>query len=261
MKRILALSGLGLLAYLVFLIAMLPASQVWRFAAEPIQRQAPQLAVYGLSGTLWRGQASELRWQGHSLGRLEWQLSPWSLLRQRLDSRFSLQTPQGYLQGRLQLPLSATSLELAEVQGRLPLQELSRFANNLPLQLDGQLSIQLKQLRRDKQGAIQALQGQLIWHQASVLMGEPLSLGDLRAELSDNGEGALRAQLHDHGGPLRLDGEFHLSAQGRYRLQANLGSRESAQPALQQGLAMLGRPDAQGNYPLQFNGSLPGNTR
>lgn len=257
MKRSLLFSAIGLSAYLIFLLHSLPAAQVWRFAAEPLAEQVPALQLHGPNGSLWRGGAEQLAWDGLPVGRMDWQLAHWPLLRGRLHAEVSLQQGDGHLQGQLRYPLKGEQLQLKDWRGQWPIQQLAVQLPTLPVALDGQLGLQLASLQLGPGGWPQALQGRLSWHQARLLMGEAIPLGDLSAELSRSDDGRLQAHIRDHGGPLRIEAELSLQPGGRYRIDGRVGAAEGADARLPQTLALLGRADSDGMYPLVLQGNMP----
>jgi general secretion pathway protein N len=255
-KRTLAWSALALGAYLVFLLAQFPAAQAWRLAEDDLAARLPALQVAAIDGSLWQGRIGTVAWQSKGLGQLEWRLSPWALLRQRADARLSLQNTEGYLQARMQAPLSSGELQLEGLQGRFPVQQASRFMAFLPVTVAGTLSLHIPELRFEPQQQSVNLHGQVIWHQAVISLTEPMPLGDLRADLSTDEQGRLHAQIRDSGGPLSIDATAQLERDGRYRLQGTVAAAEGASDALKQALGWLGKPNAQGRYALNFNGKI-----
>ncbi|MGH8135088.1 MAG: type II secretion system protein N, partial [Steroidobacteraceae bacterium] len=74
----------GVAAFLVFLIAMVPATVLTRWLP-------PGIAVAGLNGTIWSGRASSLGLRGRDLGAASWSCRPWPLLVFEWSCRVSLQ--------------------------------------------------------------------------------------------------------------------------------------------------------------------------
>lgn len=62
---------LGLFAYIIFLIARLPAEQVVARVNLP-----DNLRIQDVSGTIWQGQIGQMSIQGIPLRSVQWQLSP-----------------------------------------------------------------------------------------------------------------------------------------------------------------------------------------
>ena len=82
-KRNLVLAGAGIALYLVFLVALFPASLAWKLAPQPLKQQ---MQLSGLQGSIWNGSASSLVMNRNDLGRLKWNLN----LKLRLYLRLTL---------------------------------------------------------------------------------------------------------------------------------------------------------------------------
>ena len=80
MKKRILIASLFLVAYLVFLLATLPAALVARYLPLPAN-VANLLKLEGVSGTLWSGQIARLQYASESVNQLRWDLNGWSLLR------------------------------------------------------------------------------------------------------------------------------------------------------------------------------------
>jgi general secretion pathway protein N len=80
MKKRILIASLFLVAYLVFLLATLPAALVARYLPLPAN-VANLLKQEGVSGTLWNGQIARLQYASESVNQLRWDLNGWSLLR------------------------------------------------------------------------------------------------------------------------------------------------------------------------------------
>jgi len=80
MKKRILIASLFLAAYLLFLLATLPAALVARYLPLPTNI-ANLLKLEGVSGTLWSGQIARLQYASESVNQLRWDLNGWSLLR------------------------------------------------------------------------------------------------------------------------------------------------------------------------------------
>lgn len=254
MKRSWPLVAFGLAAYLLMLIIQLPAAQAWRMAKPHLGGLSIEL--YGLQGSVWQGRATHLRVQGYGPAQLDWRLTPMGLLRGQISADVQLHLGEGHLQGRLHLPFDRHTLKLEQIQGQLAMPWLTSQVPNLPVPLSGSVGLRLEWLQLDLHTAWpQALAGQLHWYQAGIVMGEPLALGDLTAQLSSV-EGRLLARVSDYGGPLRADIQASLQKNGQYRVEGHVSAAEQAAPALPGWLSLLGQADGTGQHRLQWQGRL-----
>lgn len=237
----------GALAYLLFLVSMLPA----QYAVDWLGKHVPSLQLDGVSGTVFSGRADGLRFQGTPLGALQWQFdwrAPFSL---SYGYRFQLQSDSVSLGGRVDL--RGGRLMLRDLDGRVPVPLLERW---LPLpnhSVDGSLELHLQELDLkagrlvSAEGEVQLDDGVLSWPQA-------FTLGSYRMTLTPAEGGGISAELADVASPLKLRAALSLSTDGAYHLSGVLGPRDPSDPATKSFLAGLGAPDSTGQYPFDFKG-------
>lgn len=256
MKRWLGYLLLGLLAYFAFLVVRLPASFAWSYIEPQLKRQSPGMEVAGIGGTLWRGEAAAVSYSGRPVGRLSWRVTPLSLLGGNLNLPLSLQLPEGYLQGGLEVPFGLASVNADDIKGQLPLGQLQTLFPYNPVTVGGTLAIDISRARLDADGKVQALQGKVNWVGAEVIAPQRMALGDLQAQLEADEQGVVTAKLSDLGGPLSLDADFVLKPEGSYSLTGTVAAGDGAGSGLTQALGWLGKPDSRGRYRISWKGRL-----
>ncbi len=256
MKRALGYLALGLGTYLVALLATFPAARAYALAHAYLPPQLAQLAVGpgGIEGTVWTGRVRDLRLDGLAFGELRWRLAPWSLFLGRLDGRLAGRLADGNLESGVDLARDG-SVSLHELQGRLPADTLTRRLSGLPVAAAGTLNFGISELvlRGDR---LQRLEGPVVWSGARLVAPVALDLGALKVDFHTGDDGRIGGRLEDGGGPLALAGSVSLEADGRYRVDARLGTRPGASKGLRQALARLGPADAHGRVRLRFQGRL-----
>lgn len=248
---------LGLLFAVLGLIVVLLVALVWFFPASMAidwagDRLKP-LELDGVSGSVWDGQG-QASVNGQALGRLRWQVSPLSLL--GMNQRMQLQLDGGALTANLDVePGGMNEIRLFESSIRVPAQ-LAAPALDVPaLQLHGDIDINLDSaligmaLPKD-------VNGRAVWRNASVSGPAQAVLGDIEATFESPPGGGLKGQLRDLGGPLMLDGEFHLDYRG-YGASATLRARDD-NPSVRDALRYIGEPQADGSSRFELQGSLLG---
>ena len=238
---------LGLLAYVVFLIAKLPAIQLISRLQLPAN-----ISIEGVSGTIWQGQARQLTINTLPIDKVEWQLSFWPLLT-----------------GKARLDITAGNMRQAEevsFSGLLWLGKNSVAAQNFSLYLpsdlviaqlplpvavnaSGRFSLKLDELEY-MQGC-QTLSGTGQWLNAQVLgLQNPLTLGTFNAELSciDNDVLISVKEPNSFGltAKARIPNNLHFAVEGRFKPDPSLP------PEVQQAAQFFGKPDAEGYYPIEF---------
>ncbi len=256
MKPVLRYLVFGLPFYLLFLIALFPAAQAYRFAAEPLAKTLPELNLTGIEGSIWTGRAGMVVFRKALLGEVNWQLSPLSLVFGKAKIKALLQSDDGYLQSHVSTPLGGGNVALADIEGQLPLGELLRFAPYLPVVLEGRVSLKLPVLELGADGRPLRAEGTVTWHQAAMSAPQALPLGDLQVVLRTEADGQLVGEIGDRGGPLKVAGTLQHSPDGSYRINGTVAAAADAPAAVKQALGWLGKPDAQGRYRLNYSGKI-----
>lgn len=255
MKQRILTATLFLVAYLIFLLATLPAALVARYLPLPAQI-ANLLKLEGVSGTLWSGQIARLQYASESVNQLRWELNGWSLLRLapevsvRFGDRHGL-NGQGVIgwQGSLfarDLTLNAPAPWLL---ARLPLRP------PFPLTVAGQLQLKIDQFA---QGApwCDNLYGNLDWYDAIAdTPAGKLTLADPEVKLTCL-DSRVVAELKQDSNAVETQGRLELQANGQYLFQGSLKPGPDLPAQMQQGLPFLGQPDSQGRFPLRYQGRI-----
>jgi general secretion pathway protein N len=200
---------LGVALWLVFAIGNIPA--IWGAYA---MTRGGQLALSGVSGSLWHGQASLASFKvdrvDYSLGQLYWTLNPWSLLTLHPCADIVTELERQQIQGKVCADPSG-GLALYDTDISAPAALLQPI---LPLPIDGQLSVHIEQMQ--VQGEyLQLLLGNLSWTGARINNGRTwMSLGSFAAELSDDRQGGIAAKVFHLDGPTEVDMQVGLKAGG-----------------------------------------------
>ncbi|MFN2349543.1 MAG: type II secretion system protein N [Thioalkalivibrio sp.] len=245
---------IGLLAYGLFLLTLLPAGLAWEQARDRGMIPAG-VELRGISGSTWNGAAGQLVLPGGLvLSDLRWRFTPGSLFTVRLGWDLQATPPGGRAAGHLALGVSA--VQLSDVRGDLPATLAITPFLTWPVSLDGRLVLDLSHYRADYQGHVHEARGVLGWINAAAGMPAALPLGDLRAEIIDDGEGGLRLDIRDQGGPLVVEGVAQVSVGGGYQVDGVAGTRDDAHPNIAQALRMLGNPGRDGRVNIQLSGRL-----
>ena len=248
----LKLTLLGVTAFIATLIATFPAVQAWQLLAPRLSLPA---TPYQLSGTIWSGHAGTLLYRSRDMGALQWQLAALPLLTGRVALQWALQQPDGNLSGGVSV--NGNDITLRDVSGRLPASQLMLFNQGLPIAVDGELSLNFASVQLpDKAAPI--IDGTMVWNRALLVAGQAMPLGDLKLTLQPGAQGGSEGRISDAGGPLEISGTVTLDNNRRYRIDAHLRARPSADGGLTKALGMLGRPDARGFVRLQYQGLLYG---
>ena len=252
-KRGIRLIALGSIAYLVFLIASLPASFLTRYML-PAVPAARALQLQGVSGSLWQGQAAEARLNNFNLGKLNWELNGWSLLLGDIDLLLNFRNDT--TQGRAQLSLGVGgSMRASNVDMQLPAERLAPLMYGFPVSLAGEVHGNLKELELEPGRTLQG-RGRIVWRAAALRAPQNIELGDFVTTLEPLNQGSKLA-INDQGqGPVETDITITVKGNGEYKMNGWMRPRDASQQHITEALRLIGRADNTGRYWVAYNGTL-----
>lgn len=237
----------GLAAFVVFMVALVPASQ--------LARRLPQgIAVDGVSGTIWSGKARSLAIEGRPLGALNWSCRPWRLVVLEWSCAVGLRPPGGEVSGEFNGGFGG-DLVGRDIRGNVPISSFEGIAT--PRGWTGSLELELEELRVEAQRPRSAT-GTLRLRELRGPGPNGQRLGDFELVVGEGSVGGatLNGRLRDLGGPLHVRGAIELFDDGRYLLRGDVAPGPGAGPAIFDTLGFLGPPDRQGRRPFTIEGSL-----
>lgn len=201
---------LGIVLWLIFVIGQIPA--IW--GAWLMTRGSDQLALTGVTGSLWTGRASlasvKLGQKDYPLGELHWDLKPLSLLLLKPCAVIKTRQDGQQVEADVCVGLGG-SLALYDADISAPATLLKGI---LPLPIEGQLSAQLEELQINNQ-QLQELKGNLSWTGARIFNGNNwMDVGSFAAELSDDNNGGVNAKIFNLDGPVNLQLQAAIAAAG-----------------------------------------------
>ncbi len=248
-KRLLLI---GLSCLILFLVLRFPASTAFAWFAPA------NVNGFGISGTIWGGEARLISVAGLQLRNTEWQVAPWRLLTGQLGGRFRSRWGGGFIEANGGIRLSGT-ISLTEVRGSFDIAPLNSVFG-IP-NIGGIATVDLSEVvirenwpqRLVGRGELRSL--------SSPLMGSGAAqfIGDIGFQFNTNTEtdrDTVTGQLQDTGGPLQLNGTLKLTPPHNYDLKTRLRARQEAPESLRRNLQFLGAPEADGTHVFQLAGSL-----
>ncbi len=158
----------GILAYLVFLLALFPINIAYKL----LNPQGLPVSVEALSGTLWQGSAVLKERQ---IGRLDvaWSLSPWALMTQQVSAELKIKGQQVRFNGHVNLGLQSfhlpASIQVSDAKGFVAADLVNQFSRPQRVSVQGDLelsSLNLSYNLMEKQA--QSASGRLVWQGGQV---------------------------------------------------------------------------------------------
>lgn len=243
---------LFLALYFLYLVA---ANAPAGWAAWIAQKAVPGLWMGSVQGNIWQGEAGTAQFdvpgqEPLPLGKLTWKLSPWSLLILKPCLNFTSSLPGQNINGKVCQSISGTS-SVKNLNIDAP---IARFNAYTPLDMGGDVSIQILSAAIASDGAVKNLNAKYSWQRATAFFeGSWLTLGSFAGTARENGRGGLLAEAFDLEGPykLALDGELQDLKKG-IELQGTITPQENASSIIVEGLKILGEDLGNGSYKVQW---------
>jgi general secretion pathway protein N len=231
---------LGVLLWLVFVISQIPA--VW--GAWFMTRGSDQLALSGVSGSVWTGRAAlasiKVEQKDYSLGELRWELHPMSLLLMSPCATIHTKQDRQQIDGEVCSSLGG-DLELHDADISAPAALLQGV---LPLPVDGQMSVRLEEFQVSG-NQVKTLKGNLTWSSARIYNGSNwMEVGSYAAELADTPEG-INANIFNIDGPVQLQLQAALASAGGGSVKGHLSMSQAFAEEVKAGawISMFAQPD------------------
>ncbi|MBF0163531.1 MAG: type II secretion system protein N [Magnetococcales bacterium] len=244
----------GLLCYLVFLLARMPAS--WAYGQ--VAGWLPFARLEGMRGTIWSGGFSGMTLGATRLGGGAWRVAPEALTSGRLaiDVVLGAEGSPLRIAGRAGLEgMSALFVEGMTIEAEV--EALRGVVGMIPPGSRGRIAGRLETLVVERAG-VRAARGS--GSGSGLHVGSPLNvaLGDWTADLQpDEGRGVL-LRVNDRAGPWRGRLTIGVKPDGSYRARGLVAAREASDTRAGNLLRVLGPMDGQGQVAIAENGRLPG---
>lgn len=236
---------IGLITLIVGLLVMFPARVAYHWFAPP------GIALSGIQGTVWNGQAGEANVAGLYLRNIDWSMQPLALFGGKLGVEFAADGASGFASGQAAIGLGGTA-ELSDLAASLSLQSLQGLVQ-MP-GLEGTVNLQFERLVLTD-GLPVAADGNLQIANLRVPMIHRSSLGGYRADFFTQESGVM-ASVEDTDGVVEIAGSVSLAADRTYQFLAQVAPKDSTPADLRRQMSFLGSPNDRGQYELRLEGQL-----
>lgn len=252
MKRVLRYSLLGVLAFVMFLLLLAPATLV----TDRLAKHLTGFSAQAVEGLATEGYAHGVRWRGVRIERLDWNWQALALLTGWLEFQLDTKGPEIELNAKVAVN-PARRWRLRDASGQLLLARLGALVGPAKLPLQGMLKFNLRELSLNAAGQPKTADGVVHLLNTRTTLGQPLNLGDFTVQLMPATPEGIQGAIKDNGGPLALEGMLSLLPDGRYRFTGHAAVRDAGDPALRQAMNLLGPPGGDGRWALNYSGVLP----
>lgn len=246
MTRNRVLIAIGILLYLCFAIATLPARAV-------LPRVLPEtITLDGIDGSVWSGSAQSIRSGKFSATAIHWDFELLRLFRLQLAYAIDLQIPGGFARGVVAMQPGA--IALSDFSASLPVAELARLI--APMNLQGQASIEIASARLVEQWPTR-LDGVIRFGKIRLQQAAEIELGDYQLvfDPADASAEAIIGKVSDLDATLDVSGNVRLLPQRGYEVDLRVVPGDAERERFDRMLRLVPK-DEDGRYQLSLAGSL-----
>lgn len=249
-RRALRYGAIGLVAFVIGLVAFLPA----RVAAGWAEQMGP-ISIGGVTGTVFDGRASYVSGPGGAIENLSWQLNPAALLIGRASADLDIDSDLGGFSAHVSRSLfGQTTVE--NVIGSASAGWLAKLGGYTFLPLSGDVRVDIREAVFDDALQFEALDGEIrLANTRWQLFNPPVPLGRFTTALR-RAEDGIALTLAESEGPLALDGQLRIDQTRRYRMDVRMRARAGADERLAPMLEQLGKPGPDGWHRVTEQGRL-----
>ncbi len=245
---------LGLLLYLVFVVATIPAALI----ADVTEKYSDGVHLLNARGTVWRGSAQLSAGTSatgiRDLGRIHWNINPWWLFVGR--AQVGVQLDGQNVRGRTNVGISRHRIALEDLDASLPAGLASLvYAPAAFFEPSGTIDVRTSTAELTATGLEGKIEAQ--WRGAGGRFTGPSSLGDYGIDIEGKGPNAT-IQLRTLRGDLNLSGQgtWNVAGDGAIRFTGRAQPRGNA-AQFEPLLRTLGRDLGNGQRQIRFNARIP----
>jgi general secretion pathway protein N len=243
---------LGVVCYVVFLFITLPASFLTSYIL-PSMQAAQTIKLQSVGGNIWNGYAANARVGSFNLGKLNWDLSAWSLLVGDIDLNLKFQNEDTRGTGDVTLGLGGAT-QASDVELTFPAEALQPLIYGFPISISGNFRGTIKELKYVENETLNA-NGRIVWQSAALRVPQNIELGDFLVTLSPQNTGTKIKITDENQGPVKAEINIKVDGKGKYNLNGWLQARDQSQQHITEALRLIGKSDSTGRYWIAYNGS------
>jgi len=241
----------AVISYIVFLLILLPAAQIFPFLKIP----ASTASFSGISGSIWSGRIDRVRLQKQNIHAVQWDVKPLSLLTGTLSADILSSYQNIDASTLLDYSLFSKKLSLSDLRSEFSASQLQKLLELPFAELTGSIHMDMNSIVL-QQNKLSQVNGQIIWNDAKVKISKPIALGILNVDVSTPKSGELSAILSNRQGALSIQGKLKLMANSRYTLDVRLKPRANAPSELTDLLRLIAPKKIKSEHVIQRSGRL-----
>ena len=237
--------AIGVLALILGLFILFPArvAYPWFLPAE--------IAIGGISGTLWRGSADEASVSGIYVRNLKWRIKPLHLLTGKLTYHVVGTPPSGFVETDMSAGFGG-SITLTSLTASLPLEMFAGGSGFGGLKGDASLQFAHVEFRN---GMLAVVEGTLQVANLVVPLAGRDSLGGYKAEFFTQNNG-IGASIEDTDGVVDLAGSLQIKTDRTYSFVGQIVAKPQTPESVLQQMRFLPPANARGQHEVRLEGKL-----
>lgn len=236
---------LGILVFVIGLVALFPARVAYRWFAPPA------FVASGISGSVWSGQAKEAIAYGTYFRDVSWRFHLLKLFTAKLGYAIESRFASGSLRADIAVSISG-ALSANDLQATLPLSAMQSIPALTGVR--GSVAADFAELRIVS-GIPVTADGILEISALSIPLVSRDPLGGFKAEFFSQ-ESGIAASIEDTNAVLDVAGSLQLAADGTYQLLAHLTATGDTPAPVREQLQFLGAANDRGQHELRLEGQL-----
>ena len=252
MKNIIGLSLAFVVTFLIFTMCNMPAAVLIQLLDKHIP---PTVKIGAVTGTVWQGKLNEVRMNNVQLNNVRWQLDAAALLTAKLQGKVNFGNARDKREisgkGLFSIGLTDQVVSLTNATVRFSVEQaMSQVTLPLPVQAKGRVLLDIDTFStgqpycHELTGEIRSpgisIQGLNGWFDIGALGG---SLSCKSGDIS---------VLVDPDNTLGLHADATLADRFQFRVAGNIKPQASLPKEVHDAVKFLGRPDAEGRYPVNL---------
>ncbi|MCU7932502.1 MAG: type II secretion system protein N [Candidatus Thiodiazotropha sp. (ex Codakia rugifera)] len=243
---------IGLGAYLLFMLIELPAQHVLGWVSSETNKLP--FSFSSVTGTLRKGKAEDVSYQGIPLGGLRWRFNSSDLLTGSISFDIKIRDEEQSINGRIARTIGG-GYQLEAIKGQVLATMIPKMLDLNQVGINGKIDLDLNHLTIENQRIISA-DGQIRWLNPALVQPFKLKVGDLNADVTMDEQDNVKVKIKDLGGATSVDGELSLTSEGNFNLNGTIKPGAGADPGLSSALKAVAKHQKDGSFLLNFSGNL-----
>ena len=196
-----AFVGLGIIAYLTFLVTSIPASQ----GNQGLQYFLPQgqTQISQPKGTIWSGSANRITVQQTQLDNVSWEILPLALLIGRLKLSMEVNDLENKASAIIGFNTQGI-IYVENLNGEIPASLLSKLPGVRNAPPSGSFTLVIGAIHFSDTQLPTEADGEIIWHNAGISSPFSLAVGTLLIKLESQDE-KIQIHISDQDAQIKID--------------------------------------------------------